>query len=88
MWRVLPFFLSFCLYVVLSFAFRFLLLSSCPALHAFLLFVLLSWLCGLAFSVGWVVVSFSLTDYTQKRARRVGASSLVLLWVFRFLYSY
>lgn len=30
----------------------------------------------------WVVVSFSLTDYTQKeRARRVGASSLVLLWV-------
>ena len=31
----------------------------------------------------WVfVVSFSLTDYTQKeRALRVGASSLVLLWV-------
>ena len=43
------------------------LLSSCspawlPALPAFLLFVLLSWLCGLAFGVGWVVVSFSLAD--------------------------
>ena len=48
------------------------LLSSCspawlPALPASLLFVLLSWLCGLAFGVGWVVVSFSLSDYTQKR---------------------
>ena len=49
----------FCLYVILSFAFCFLLLSSCPAfasspawlpaLPAFLLFVLFSWLCGLAF---------------------------------------
>ena len=73
LWRVCPCFSSF----VLVFAFRFLLLSSCPALPAFLLFVLLSWLCGLAFGVGLVVVSFSLSDYTQKeRARHVGASSL------------
>ena len=36
-------------------------------------------LCG---SLGVVVVSFSLSDYTQKeRARRVGASSLRVLWV-------
>ena len=41
---------------------------------------------------GCVVVSFSLSDYTQKeRARRVGASSLVLLWLvvlplFRFVF--
>ena len=41
--------------------------------------VLLHCLCG---SLGVVVVSFSLSDYTQKeRALRVGASSLVLLWV-------
>ena len=41
------------------------------------LFVLLHCLCG---SLGVVVVSFSLTDYTQKeRARRVGASSLGVL---------
>ena len=54
------------------FVFRFLLLSSCPAfacslawlsaLLAFLLFVLLSWLCGLAFGVGWVVGFLSLSD--------------------------
>ena len=44
------------------------------------LFVLLSSACPLSL---WVVVaSFSLTDYAQKeRALRVGASSLVLLWV-------
>ena len=42
-------------------------------------FVLLHCLCG---SLGVVVVSFSLAVYTQKeRARRVGASSLVLLCV-------
>ena len=36
-----------------------------------------------------VVVSFSLSDYTQKeRALRVGASSLVVLCVFRCLCSY
>ena len=44
------------------------------------LFVLLSSACPLSL---WVVVaSLSLTDYAQKeRALRVGASSLVLLWV-------
>lgn len=53
-----------------------------PVLPAFLLFVLFSWLCGLAFGVGWVVVSFSLSVYVQKeRAQSVFASSLVLLWV-------
>lgn len=33
-----------------------------PALSAFLLFVLISWLCGLAFGVGWVVGFLSLSD--------------------------
>ena len=39
--------------------------------------------CPLALSLLslWVVVSFSLADYTQKRALRVGASSLRVLWV-------
>ena len=38
--------------------------------------------CLYLFSCVVFVVSFSLSDYTQKeRARRVGASSLVLLWV-------
>ena len=45
-------------------------------------FVLLHCLCG---SLGVVVVSFSLSDYTQKeRARRVGASSLCVSCVFKF----
>lgn len=47
-------------------------------------FALVVFLCPLALSLwlfGCVVVSFSLSDYTQKeRAHRVGASSLVLLW--------
>ena len=54
---------------------------------AFVVLGLSSWLLGFCswschfFSL-WVVVSFSLTDYAQKeRAHRVGASSLVLLWV-------
>ena len=47
------------------------------------LLVLLSSACPLSL---WVVVSFSLSVYTQKeRARRVGASSLRVLCVFRFL---
>ena len=53
-------------------------------LHLLSLLVLLSSACPLSLpSLSlWVVVSFSLTDYTQKeRALRVGASSLVLLWV-------
>ena len=48
-------------------------------------FALVVFLCPFALSLwlfGCVVVSFSLSDYTQKeRARRVGASSLVLLCV-------
>ena len=50
------------------------LFSGCPALLWLFFVVLLHCLCG---SLGVVVVSFSLSDYTQKeRARRVGASSL------------
>ena len=76
------------------FAFVFLLLSlcllsfyaRCPSLlwlSFFVLFACFVCPCGL---VVFVVVSFSLTDYTQKeRARRVGASSLRVLCVFRFL---
>ena len=57
------------------FAFRFLLLSSCPLFFSFrpalvllpclasaLGLVLFSWLCGLAFGVGWVVGFLSLSD--------------------------
>ena len=48
--------------------------AGCPSLLWLSFFVLLHCLCG---SLGVVVVSFSLSDYTQKeRARRVGASSL------------
>ena len=72
------------------------ILSNSPAnspfvgLGLFLVLVLRSWLCGLAFGVGWVVVSFSLSDYTQKeRAQRflLLASSLrVLLGLVAYLY--
>ena len=75
MWRVCLYFISFALlFVLLS-----LLSSRCRSLLWLSLFVLLLCLCG---SLGVVVVSFSLSDYTQKeRALRVGASSLVLLCV-------
>ena len=82
-----------CLYSPL-FAFLFLSLSLVVLVFIFvvLLFVLLSLLvllCSACPLSLWVVVSFSLSVYTQKeRARRVGASSLVLLCVFRFLCSY
>ena len=71
----LPFFLSlYLLLVLLSFVGL--------VVFRFRLFVLL-------FSLWVFVFSFSLSDYTQKeRALRVGASSLVLLCVFRFLCSY
>ena len=64
----LPFFLSlYLLLVLLSFVGL--------VAFRFSLFVLL-------FSLWVFVFSFSLADYTQKeRARCVGASSLVLLWV-------
>ena len=64
------------------------LLLSCLA--AFLLFVLLSWLCGLAFGVGWVVVSFSLADdfRHKKKGRNSLRPLLFYCGVFRFLYSY
>ena len=60
------------LFVLLS-----LLSSRYPSLLWLSFFVLLHCFCG---SLGVVVVSFSLSVYTQKRALRVGASSLVLLW--------
>ena len=47
-------------------------------------FALVVFLCPLALSLwlfGCVVVSFSLTDYTQKERAQFLASSLVLLWV-------
>ena len=69
---VFAFFLSFC---ISSFApvFAF-FYAGCPSLLWLSFFVLLHCLCG---SLGVVVVSFSLSDYTQKeRARRVGASFL------------
>ena len=51
----------------------------CPRLVLLPGLFVLVWLWGF-------VVSFSLSVYTQKeRARRVGASSLVLLWVAFFL---
>ena len=75
------------------FAFRFLLFSSCPLFFFFrpaLGLVLPSWLCGLAFGVGWVVVSFSLTDDHTKRKGApcwcVLACPVVgLLWVYYML---
>ena len=80
---ILSSFLSFCFCVCLSF---------CPLCSCFYLFsclpsllVLLSSACPLVCLVCSCVIvgfvfSFSLSDYTQKeRARRVGASSLVLL---------
>lgn len=69
---VLPFLLSNSPAKSFLLSFRFLLLFSCPAfacspawlpvLSAFLPFVLLSWLCGLAFGVGWVVGFLSLSE--------------------------
>lgn len=78
----LPPFLFFFASILSVFIFFVLLLSYLLLLLSLLqlsLFVLLSSACTLSL---WVVVSFSLSVYTQKeRARRVGASSLVLLWV-------
>ena len=84
------------------FAFRFLLLSSCPLLFSFrsalvllpclasaLGLVLLSWLCGLAFGVGWVVGFLSLSDgfrYKKERAQSVCVLSCPVVCV-KFLYS-
>ena len=50
-----------------------------PAL--LVLFASLVYLCCLCGSLGVVVVSFSLSDYTQKERAQFLASSLVLLWV-------
>lgn len=70
--------LSFCPFVFLSCpAFVACFLGWLPALLALLLF----WLCGLVCLLGWVVVSFSLTDYTQKERAQFLASSLRVLWV-------
>ena len=70
LWRVCLRFSSFAL-VFASFYAR------CPSLLWLSFFVLLHCLCG---SLGVVVVSFSLSDYTQKERAQVLASSLVLLW--------
>ena len=68
----LPFFLPLCSCFYLFSCFPWLVL-----LAAWLLLLVLS-----SLSLWVVVVSFSLSVYTQKeRALRVGASSLVLLWV-------
>lgn len=71
----LPFFLSLCSCFYLFSCFP--CLSSCPLL-VFTLFVGCSWV-----SFVWVVVSFSLTDYTQKeRAQRFcSLRPLFVLWV-------
>ena len=62
---------AFCPFVLLCFGCLLLVLSCLPLLSLCP--------CG-SLCVGGV--AFSLSDYTQKeRARRVGASSLVLLWV-------
>lgn len=53
-------------------SFRFPLLSCFPAWLPALLALLLFWLCGLVCLLGWVVVSFSLTDYeTKEKAQRI-----------------
>ena len=72
----------FALYFVLL-SFLFPLLPSCPAwlpaLPAFLLFVLISWLCGLAFGVGWVLAFFPFR--TASDTKRKGAPCwCVLSW--------
>ena len=82
----LPLFYIFCpafCPFVLSFS-SLVLLSPCSSalfrgLLPFLLFILLSWLCGLAFGVGWVVVSFSLSDgFRHKKKGRKGFAPCVL----------
>ena len=82
----LPLFLSFCLS---SFAPMFAsFYARCPSLLWLSFFVLLHCLCG---SLGVVVVSFSLPDYTQKeRAQRFCSLRPLFVccgfvWLFRFL---
>ena len=71
----LPLFFPFSIF----FAYLLGLCLCCPWLVLLAAWLLIMVLSSLSL---WVVVSFSLTDYTQKeRALRVGASSLVLLWV-------
>ena len=77
MWRVCSCFSSFA-YLLLPFVFfscPLVLLSSCspawlPALPAFLLFVLFSWLCGLAFGVGFLSLSDGFRYKKKGRALR------------------
>ena len=72
----LPLFFPFFIF----FAYLLGLCLCCPWLVLLVAWLLLLVLSSLSLWV--VVVSFSLSDYAQKeRARRVGASSLVLLWV-------
>lgn len=91
--RVCLYFVLFCplscpLFCPFALVFAFLFVLFAPAFISFPAFLgLSSWLLGFCswscpLSLWVVVVSFSLTVYTQKeRALRVGASSLVLLWV-------
>ena len=60
-----------------------------PALPAFLLFVLISWLCGLAFSVGWVVGFLSLSDgfRYKKKGRSVLVRPLLPCCSFVYMFS-
>ena len=98
LWRVSPLFYLFCLsfvlfLVLLLLCLPFFLSSLLLLLSLFLpsLLVLLSSACPLVCLVYSCVIvgfvfSFSLSDYTQKeRARRVGASSLVLLCAYYIL---
>lgn len=79
------------LFVLLSFRFPLLFcfrpaLVLLPCLASALGLVLLSWLCWLAFGVGWVVVSFSLADgFRHKKKGRNSLRPLVLLWVVTLL---
>ena len=77
MWRICPYFFLFSSSSHIFWGF-------CLCCLWLVLLVALASALGLV-SLWVVVVSFSLSDYTQKeRARRVGASSLVLLWVALF----
>ena len=60
--------LSFC-QIVLQIVLLLVLFCSCPALPAFLLFVLLSWLCGLVYWLGWGVCFLSLSDGFRYKKR-------------------
>ena len=66
------------IFILLPFVFLLCSLSLCLCCPVLVLFPAFPLLSALVPFVGFVIVSFSLSDYTQKeRALRVGASSLV-----------